>query len=191
LSWRAGHWLFLRLAFEGSCGSIAYVLTASAAGLDQDSQVIRVVVAGLAGSTILRAQLAVDSKGKSRAFGPGTFYQRLRKEVDDNIDDIGGVAQSRWITDRVLPTISNLPLQEIARQAETYFNNLSRFTAKEHESIARFIGETVLEEDTLDEQKRRVLVQRIIDEGGRRFVKSLVKRYGIPSSRRAFGQGVI
>jgi hypothetical protein len=184
ISWHAWHWVLLRLSFEGACGSLAYLIIASTAG-PSGNPLMRVVLAGSTGSAILRTQLAVDGKSRNRVVGPGAMYQRLRKNVDDNIDDIGGVTQSRWITVRVLPTIGVLSPQEVAQRAESYFNNLSRLTGKERETIARFIQDTVGEQDTPDEQKRRVLVQRILDEGGRRFVKGLVKTVDSASAPRS------
>lgn len=182
LSRRAWHWVTLRLVFEGGWGAIAYAIFTTTPGLAGISLWIRAILAGFTGSAILRLQLAVNGKGRSRAVGPAVAYQYLCSRVDANIDDIGGVAQSRWITDRVLPTLQFLTVTAVVEQTETYLNNLTRLTEKQRHAITKFIQDTAEEHSTSDEQKRRVLVQRIIDEGGRRFIESLVKQYNKSAS---------
>jgi hypothetical protein len=175
LSRHAWRWVTLRLFFEGGWGAIAYVVLTTTPGLAGISVWIRAILAGFTGSAILRLQLAVNGKGRSRAVGPGAAYQHLCRAVDANIDDIGGVAQSRWITDRVLPALQYLSVVTVVEQTETYLNNLNRISDSKRQAINKFIHDTAEEQSTSDDQKRRVLVQRIIDEGGRRFIQSLIK----------------
>jgi hypothetical protein len=182
LSRHAWFWVALRLVFEGGWGAIAYAVFATTPGLTGISQWIRAILAGFTGSAILRLQLAVSGKGRSRGIGPGVVYQNFCRKVDANIDDIGGVAQSNWITYRVLPTLQYLSVAAVVEQTETYLNNLSRLTDRQRQAITTFIHDTASEDSTSDQQKRRALVQRVIDEGGTRFIKSLVKEYSSSTS---------
>lgn len=190
LSWSAWRWVSLRLAFEGGWGVIAYAVFSTTPGLLGIPLWIRAVLAGFTGSAILRLQLAVNGKGRSRAIGPGSAYQNLCGKIDAIIDDLGGIAQSSWISDQVLPTLRCLPVVAVVEQTETYLNNLSRLTLKQRQEINKFIHDTE-KESTSDDQKRRVLVQRIIDEGGTRFIQSLVKRYSAQTSSTAMAANPI
>jgi hypothetical protein len=177
LSFRALHWLVLRLLIDGATAALAYAVLVSAfEGLKWFRGAWPVVVAGLAGPALLRSQLSLIGSGEeSRAYGPANVHRRVQRLVDHAIDDIGSVAQSRWIHRKVLPAISGTSLNEIRNRTEVYLKSLDRLTTAQYTKHMDFIDATVAEAGTSEDAKRRAVVQRLLDSGSQRFVRSLMK----------------
>src|SRR6266545_6493323 len=134
LSYRALHWILLRLLIDGATGALAYaVLVTAFEGLKWFKGAWPVVVDGLAGPALLRSQLALLGSGESSpAYGPANVYRRVQKEVDRNIDEFGSIAQSRWVNSKVLPTTRALSLDEIMNRTDSYLSSLDRLTTEQY-----------------------------------------------------------
>ena len=177
LSHRALHWILLRLLIDGATAALAYaVLITAFEGLKWFKGAWPVVVAGLAGPALLRSQLALLGSGEeSRTYGPANVYRRVQKVVDEAIDEIGSVAQSEWVNRKVLPSIRILSLTDMMHRADSYLNSLDRLTTEKYKEEITFIKVTIAEQATSEDAKRRAIVQRLLDGGSRRFVRSLMK----------------
>jgi hypothetical protein len=103
-------------------------------------------------------------------------YGKLQSTLDSAIDDIGSVSQSDWIRQVALPSIRKLPLAEVESQACIYFRGLDRLEERERKKQVGFIESTACDSDTEEGDRYLLIVQHLLDNGGRRLVKSLVRR---------------
>ncbi|MBF9134773.1 hypothetical protein I0C86_38485 [Plantactinospora sp. S1510] len=174
---RALHWIAFKLAMDGATAATAHAaLVAALSGLSWFHGVWPPLVAGLAGSALLRSQLALLGSGQEAAYyGPANAYVRLQKRINQAIDDICAVTQTEWVTDKIMPKLRQIPLSRVEEQATTYLRALDRITEEQCEEQLSYIRSVVNDLDTKDDDKYRAVIQRLLDTGGRRFVKSLGK----------------
>jgi hypothetical protein len=176
LALKASPWIASRLATDGSSSASAYaVLLLVFKGLEWFSPIWAAGVAILIGPTLLRAQLSLIGSGDERSVGPATAFRRIQKIIDDNIDDIGAVAQSKWINKKVLPSIDKVGIDDLYNQVADYVNSLDRFSDQEKSDELEFFQRTISDTSITDRVKRRVMVTRLLDRRCVRFVRQLTK----------------
>lgn len=179
ISPKAFGWLVLRFVFDGGVAAFGYPFIAAA--MADTAGVAPAVVAGLAGPAVLRAELNLavpggeDGDRRQLSVGPATVYQRLRRQIDDAIDDVCSVAQSRWLNRKALPAIDRLPLQLIVDQAEQYLRALDRLSESVRDEDIAFLVKVRDDVATSEYDRRRLIVQRLLDTGGRRLVRGLMR----------------
>lgn len=175
LSWRATHWILLRLAADGVAGYLAYTLLEFAFGdLDWFGNIWSALVAGLIGPALLRSQLSLIGSGDETSAGPAVVFRRLQRYADEAVDDIGANAQSKWIHSKVLPVLDRPgSLDYLVGRADDYLAQLDRFDqvvrAAKREQIQQ-----VAVDDSTDGEKSRVIVQILLDLKCQRAVRSIV-----------------
>jgi hypothetical protein len=174
LAMKACPWIACRLATDGFSSASAYaVLLLVFKGLEWFSPIWAAGVAILVGPAMLRAQLSLIGSGDERSFGPATAFRRIQKVIDDNIDDIGAVAQSRWINIKVLPSIEKMGLDDFRDQIAYYLNSLDRFSDDEKQRELEFLEGTISDTNSTDKIKRRIMITRLLDRRCVRFVRQL------------------
>ncbi|MGV9296609.1 hypothetical protein [Amycolatopsis sp. NPDC003676] len=133
------------------------------------------IVAGLGGPVLLRVQLATRKSGKEHsALGLGRHYGRLRKIIDEALDDHGAVAQSAWLTTVVMPKIVLLPLAEIEKFTCNYIRSADRFTDRDKDKHLKAISTACADQATDEDERKRVIAQHMLDIGGRRIVTEMI-----------------
>lgn len=175
---RACHWVIVRLAFDAGTAMLAYsALTAALSGLSWFTGPWPIVVAGLAGPALLRSQLALLGSGQeSNTYGPANVYKRIQRSIDRTIDDIGSVTQSEWVTRKAVPAMRVLDLSEIRAQVTVYVKSVEDLAPRKRDERIAWIEATVLDSSTDHDQKIEAIVQYLIDNGGRRLVRTMVRR---------------
>ncbi|MGW4521130.1 hypothetical protein [Amycolatopsis sp. NPDC004378] len=134
------------------------------------------IVAGLSGPVLLRAQLATLKSGKEHtALGLGQRYRELRKIIDEALDDHGAVAQSSWLTTVVMPKIGELPLGEIERFTCNYIRGVDRFSERDKKNHLNAIEAACADTRTQESERKRVIVQNMLDIGGRRIIAEMIR----------------
>jgi hypothetical protein len=165
-----------RLATDGFSSASAYaVLLLVFRGLEWFSPFWDIAVAALIGPTLLRAQLSLIGSGDERSVGPAVVFRRFQKIIDENIDDIGAVAQSKWINAKVLPALEQVAIDDFHDQIVDYLNSLDRLNAKDRHEEFSLLSEIVSDTTITDKLKRRIIVTRLLDRRCQRFVRQMVK----------------
>ena len=173
---RAAHFVILRIAIDAGVAMIAYgILIAVLGSLDWFTGPFPVLMAGACGPGIVRSQFAFLGGGDDRYFGPAEWYSNRIKTIDLVIDDISAVEQSRWMA-KALPWLVAQGVTTIEIRIRTYVNGLDRLDAEERRRELDFIDEVVGDGGLKPSEKIEQLVQRMLDIGGRRQVRSLTKR---------------
>lgn len=172
-------WISARLATDGFSSASAYaILLLVFKGLEWFSPIWAIVVAALMGPTLLRAQLSLIGSGDERSVGPAVAFRHLQKIIDDNIDDIGAVAQSKWINTKALPSVEKIAIGDLRNQIADYLNSLDRFSVKEKRGELQFLNGIVSDITITDNAKRRIIVTRLLDRKCQRFVRQMVRAAG-------------
>ncbi|WP_157250827.1 hypothetical protein [Nonomuraea typhae] len=174
---KAAHWICYRFACDGSTAVLAFVLLGAALeGLKWFTGPWPVLLAGLVGPALLRSQLAILGSGSENSYyGPAKVYARLQGYINQQIDDIGSVEQSRWVRRCAVPQLCKVPLSEVRECVVTYLNGLDRMSAAERKKTIAALDGTVDDPNFSHQEKVGAIVALLIDVGGRRQVKMLMK----------------
>lgn len=174
---RATHWILGRLAFDAGTAMLAYPILASAlAGLTWFTGALPIVVAGLAGPAFLRSQLALLGSGQeSNTYGPANVYKRIQKQIDDNISEIGLIAQSDWVLDKV-PLILLLDLEETCKRMKGHIETTNKIKQSERKTRLQMIDDAFGDASLSSAKKVQTATQCLVDAGGIRLARSLVRR---------------
>jgi len=176
-SFRATHWILGRLAFDAGTAMLAYpILTAALGGLTWFTGALPIVVAGFAGPAFLRSQLALLGSGQeSNTYGPANVYKRIQKQIDDNISEIGLIAQSEWVFDKV-PLILLLDLEETCKWMKGHIETTPKMKPSERKMRLQIIDDAFGDASLSPEKKIQSVTQCLVDAGGIRLARSLVRR---------------
>jgi hypothetical protein len=176
LSWRAAHYVILRLLLDASTAALALIILSGAlSGLKWFSGAWPSLVAGLAGPAILRSQLAIIGSGQeSSYYGPATVFVRVQKNLDSAIDDIGAATQATWLTMKAMPAIRRMSLLQLKGAVDTYLAGTARISPRRL-TLSRAYISSVMADSTNDEEKVRAILQHLLDNGGRRLIYRLVR----------------
>ncbi|MGW0218577.1 hypothetical protein ACWDXH_29725 [Micromonospora chokoriensis] len=174
---KAIHWISLKLMLEGGTAAFAHAaLVAALGGLSWFNGPWPPLVAGLAGPALLRSQLALLGSGQEASYyGPANAYCRLQRRINQAIDDICAVSQSVWINRKVMPFIFQIPLERLEERVRTYINALDRLSDSERQERLDFVRSVLNDTKAKDSDRYHAIVQRLLDDGGQRFVKSLLR----------------
>jgi hypothetical protein len=171
---RGGAWLWWigRLGLDAAIG-IAAVTVIGSSGRPEW---LTGVVAGLAGASFVRWQVAIPGEGATtREFGVAKAYDPLRNYFERTLTEIGAVEQGRWIQEVVLPQFrgAGMSVDDVANRLRWYIE-ASGLDDGTKAATRGFIDATVV--DTIAEDKRiEVLLLHTINElRGYRMVKGLV-----------------
>ena len=176
-SFRATHWILGRLAFDAGTAMLAYpILTAALAGLTWFTGALPIVAAGFAGPAFLRSQLALLGSGQeSSTYGPANVYKRIQKQIDDNISEIGLIAQSDWVLDKV-SLILLLDFEETCKRIMEHIETTNKINPSERKKRRQLIDDAFGDATLSSEKKIQSVTQCLVDAGGIRLARSLVRR---------------
>lgn len=176
LTSRAAQWLAARFGLE-VVGAVAAVLILPFTGDGWWTEGVPAgLIAGVSVPALLRLRLVTLKVGEAELpVGFATAYEPLRNFIERQIDDIGAAEQSRWINRVVLPRLSQLGTapEELAYSVRTYIAGLTRLSESTQVATSKFI-DTTLADNVSDENKLRLLVQKVADLGGQRLLEDLV-----------------
>lgn len=175
---RATPLVAIRLAFEFGTGILAYSLLVLAfEGLKWFTGPWPVVIAGLAGPALLRSQLALIGSGQeSAAYGPANIYRKFQGILDRWIDDVSSVVQSDWIVSKATPAIKSIPLASVQDRAVTYIKGLDSLPERDRIKRIKWIKDTTADRLVSEDDKYTTIIQYLLDNGGRRLVRSMARR---------------
>jgi hypothetical protein len=176
LTFRATHWVLLRIGVDFILGVLAYplILAASSGKSGHHAAWVTVLAAGAGGTAVLRTQLSVARReGRQVRLGVSGAYDQLRSYVDRQIVSISAAVQSDWIVDAVVPALKGLGLDEIRQRSMVYVEDGSRAPRQVTASTAFF--ESTITGGLSEDEKRLRLAQHLLDLDGRPMVKSLMK----------------
>jgi hypothetical protein len=176
LTKRAGWWLLARLALE-VIGAIAAVLLLplAADGWWTEGPAAG-FVAGVSVPALLRLRLVALKIGEGELpIGVATAYEPVRNFIERQIDDIGAAEESRWINAVVLPSLvqSGWTPSRLADRVRTYVRGLTRLSEPNRLAALKYV-DTTLADPITDENKIRLLVQKVADLGGHRLLEDLL-----------------
>ncbi|GIG88107.1 hypothetical protein [Plantactinospora endophytica] len=172
-SWHALHWVVLRIAVDALASLAVYHLLATQ--LPDVDWLPLMLVAGLSGPALLRTQISFMANDQRLThYGPASVYGRLQKALDAAIDDVSSTQQSQWLSNSALPLIERLELDRIRTRVEHYLKGLDRLTEAQQSRELRYLHD-VVNDNTDHRSKCRTIVQRLLDTGGRRLVRSLMR----------------
>jgi hypothetical protein len=177
LPWAAWTWVTLRLTIEGTTAAVAYALMDLLFdGLQWFHGALPIIVSGLAGPALLRAQLALLGSGQeSSYYGPAVAYRRFQKRVDDAIDDVSSATHAEWVYARAMPFINELSLDTIVNQGLEYFRSLERLKQEERDEITQLLRNLLLD-NSPTQTRKATAVNLILSKNGRRMVDRLVRQ---------------
>jgi hypothetical protein len=176
---RACHWITIRLAVDSGAAMLAYgVLISVFAGLSWFTGAWPMVVAGLAGPALLRSQLALLGSGQeSSTYGPANVYKRAQKLIDDNIGEIGRIAQSEWVNYKAAPAIGGLDFEDTCKIAKLFIEETNKITRPSERKRRIDALDGVMSDGNLsNERKCRYIIQNLVDSGGIRLARALVRQ---------------
>lgn len=171
-------WLALRLLMEAGTSVICLqvVIPLVDNGKPWFSGIGSALVAGFGGPILFRVQLATFRGGKEAgALGFGRIYQRMRKAIDSSLDDVGAVAQSSWLTHVAMPALQSIEVNDFAESVKMYVQTLDRMPEGEKKKHVAFVEKIALD-NCSDSEKKRAIMQRVLDCGGRRLIKHMVSK---------------
>lgn len=153
-------------------------LTSAFAGLSWFTGAWPVVVAGLAGPALLRSQLALLGSGQeSSTYGPANVYKRVQKLIDDNIGEIGRIAQSEWVKYEAAPAICTLDLEDTCKTARKFIEETNKITRpSERKGRVKAVDEAMSDGNLSRERKCRDIIQNLVDSGGIRLARALLRQ---------------
>jgi len=174
---RSTPWIIILLGFDAAAGLFAFWLLGILwAGTEWLNDYWKILIAGLIGPAILRAQLALIGSGQEdTTFGPANRVGRLRKGVLSQIDDLSAAAQSRWASKKT-PKILACGLAEFRFQLETYLHGREDMDAEIKAEILMFVEEVCSDQGTNDDQKCRAIVIKLLNRRCRAIVQSVSRR---------------
>jgi hypothetical protein len=171
-------WLVLRLILDASTSAVClmWVIPLLDQGQPWFTGIGPAVVAGVGGPVIFRTQLATLKNGKEfGALGFGRIFVQMRKGIDSSLDDVGAVAQSTWVTVVAMPALQRVGLREMVDHVRMYIQTLDRMTEADKKKHISFV-QKVLDDNSSDEEKKRAILQTVLDIGGRRLIKKIVAK---------------
>ncbi|MBX7266238.1 hypothetical protein KIF24_09540 [Micromonospora sp. Llam7] len=183
-SWRAGHWIALRVGMDAASAYVVFRLGAEwVPGADP---LPLMLVAGLSGPAILRTQVSfLTNSHQLKHYGPATMYGWMQRNLDNRIDEISSAEQSRWVS-RALPVIERLGIDTIRTQVESYLRGLDKLSREQLNRELLYLRQ-VAEDPTDHSTKCRSIVQRLLDRGDHTMLRSLEKEGGrlaaVPASK--------
>lgn len=179
MAFKSVHWILLRLAFDSATAMLAYaVLTDAVNDPEWSAGFWPIVTAGLVGPAVLRSELALLKPGNAGGtVGIATVYKKVQIAVDGAIDDICSVEQARWIEHVALPALATASIREIEQRACTYLSSLDRLSTRRRSEQIDFIRKVACDTSSASDDRLRSILQHLIDNGGRRLVKSLVRHH--------------
>lgn len=179
LSVRATFYILLRLALDAGvalCARallVSHIINAPA----WFTGVWPALVAGLLGPAILRSQFRfLKQHNITTAYGIADIFGRVQKKFDGEIDDICSVAQATWINRRALPALRQIPLNEITQEACDYMRSLGNAKTKKPTAHIQYINSVANDPDTEKDDKYRCIITYLLENDGRRIIKSLVTK---------------
>jgi hypothetical protein len=169
-------WAFwiLRVGLEMGIG-IAAISIAIAAKGSLSQQPLAWIAAGAAGPVAVRTRIIDIGAGSSaRPVGLASAYEPIRDWIAQRIDDIGAAAQSRWLTEELLPTLSKYekPPKEVADRLARWCEGSQRFSKVGVGEQRAFIRKTLGSHQD-DDIKRELLVLRAVELQAYRVLRDL------------------
>lgn len=174
---RATHWIILRVLIDlGTAIAAILILESALSGLDWFTGAWPALVAGLCGPALIRSQLAILGSGQEeKYYGPANRYSQLREWIDSSIDDIGSAVRSTRISEKVIPRIKDIPLEELGDIIERYIKDLNRLPHEEKMRRIEYTHSTLQDEATSEKEKLSALVNMLLDVKAMRLIRRLEK----------------
>ncbi len=175
-TWRATHWIAIRLLFDVAAGSLAYgVLELAFGDVKWFTGLWPILIAGLSGPALLRSQLALFGSGLEAAhFGPAVVFASLQRAIDRRIADLEAVEESRWKSREVIPKLVRIPLVEVERMIVDYLEYPGHLEGDQSAHI-QFIKVTLADEASPVDVRCSAVVSRVLQLGGRRLIKEMIR----------------
>jgi len=182
-TWRAFHWIIIGLLFDVTAGSLAFgILRLAFSDVKWFTGLWTILIAGLAGPALLRSQLALFGSGQEAShFGPAVVFGSLQKAIDRRIASIGATEESYWVSMEVVPKLMLLPLAEIETIVIDYLSYPGHLTGDPEEHIM-YVKRVVADMDASKEVRCHSIAERLLEIGGRRLVKKMIKNAQIPKA---------
>jgi hypothetical protein len=170
-------WVAARLVLDAIGASVLYPILQTATHMrNWPEALLPIVFAGLGAPAVLRGDVVVGNEGKR--YGIGGRYQRWLKIVTDKISDVGCVAQSKWLWNKVVPKIIVFDIPAVRNRSLTYLKARQSSGHMTNAQVRRFETYTAkVEADagTSRQDRIAVIAQMLLDIGGRRCVAQLVR----------------
>lgn len=188
-TWKATHWIFIGLLFDMAAGSLALVVLMLTFGdVKWFTGLWPVLIAGLSGPALLRAQLALFGSGQEAAYwGPAVVFGSLQKAIDRRIASIGASEESYWVSMEVVPKLKTLPIADIETMVIDYLSYPGHMEDDSAEHIA-YIKQVLADKDASSDDRCHSIVQRLLSIGGRRLVKKMMKTATVSATINAKSQ---
>jgi hypothetical protein len=170
-------WLFVmcRVLIEAWAASLIYSIVQIAfEGMSWFSAWWAVLLSGLCGPALLRAQLALLGSGQeTKSLGPANVFRRLQTTIDNQILDIDVVSTDNWISSTVVPNMSHMELRELRDRIATYFQAKHRGKKGKLlvEQLDTYVADT--SEDRTDQM--RTIIHFVFVNDGKRLIRSLTR----------------
>ena len=182
-TWKAAHWIAIGLLFDVAAGSLAWELLILAFGdVKWFTGPWPILIAGLAGPALLRSQLALFGSGQESAkLGPAVVFGALQKTIDRRIASIGGSEESYWVSVVVVPKLKLLPLADIETMVIDYLGYPGHLEGDPSIHI-EYVKRVMADEASSPDVRCHSVVERLLQIGGRRLVKKMIKRAKVVSN---------
>ncbi len=172
-------WVLLKVVIEGGAGAVMYPLLISAfKGLEWFVGAWPIVLAGLCGPALLRAQLALLGSGQEdRHLGPAVGYRYIQQTIGLQISIADADEVRRWINGTVLPSLDQTP-SELREDARFYFESRSDVSPKAARAILGQMDAVLADANFDDVWKMKAILNLILAHQGKQYVMSLVTASG-------------
>lgn len=173
---RASGWWALRLGIEGFAASLFALLLPQIVTAGWINGPAGGFAAGASVPALLRLRLMTLKVGEATEIpiGIATAFEPIRDFFEHQIDEIGAVAQSSWLTKLFLELKqANWTLVQVEDRAKAYINGLSLVPATER-SVAIAYIDARLDEKLGDDITIRLIVQKIVDLRGYRLLEDML-----------------
>jgi hypothetical protein len=169
-------WLYwtLRILLEMAIGVAAFRIAVLAKS-SLEAQPLAWVAAGAAGPTLVRTRIIdLGEPDTAKPLGIAAAYEPIRDWIADRLDDISAAAQSRWLTEELLPLLNrcNTPPKEIAERLMRWVEGSRRFSKVEAHDQRTFVEQTLAGTQPED-IKRELLVRRGVELRAYRVLRDL------------------
>ncbi len=174
---RAVGWILVLFGFDGGSALAIYaLLKVLFDGLSWFTGLWPIILAGFSGPALLRSQLSLLGSGQeSTYYGPANRYRRVQRGIEKKIDQLGAAAQSNWVSKK-LSFIQEIDMDDFELRVTTFLNSLGEsFGDQEREQLLKYVNDTLSAEDIEDKDKRRAIMQKLLNGGCRECVKGLVR----------------
>jgi hypothetical protein len=179
-------WAFwaMRIVLEMAIGFAAMAI-AIAAKPSLEHDLLAWIAAGAAGPIAVRTRIIDIGVGSTaRPVGLATAYEPVRDWIAARIDDIGAAAQSKWITEELLPVLAKegKPPKEVGDRLVRWCEGSERFSKVAVGDQRAFVRKTLGSKDS-DDIKRELLVLKAIELKAFRVLRDLRKTCGDTSPK--------